>query len=117
MLALQISAEDFKVTRGTVTLNCGVGNPIITKAYLGDVPKGIVIDGLFSDWDEVKNHIIKFENQEISFRFSAGFTCMIKSCTKEDLIHASDTALYYAKKHGKDQIIYYNDISEEVDKI
>jgi len=60
--------------------------------------------------NQVKNKIIIFEGNEISFTFSAGLVCVQKSFSKEDLINAADQALYYAKKHGKDQIIAYHDI-------
>jgi diguanylate cyclase (GGDEF)-like protein len=59
---------------------------------------------------QVKNKIINFEHNEISFTFSAGLVCVQKSFSKDDLINAADQALYYAKKHGKDQIVAYHDL-------
>jgi diguanylate cyclase (GGDEF)-like protein len=61
--------------------------------------------------NQVINEIITFEGKKISFTFSAGVACIQKSFSKDDLIHASDQALYYAKEHGKDQIIVYEEIA------
>jgi diguanylate cyclase (GGDEF)-like protein len=60
--------------------------------------------------NQVRNRIITFEDTEISFTFSAGLVCIQKSFSKDDLINAADQALYYAKKHGKDKIVTYQEI-------
>jgi len=59
---------------------------------------------------QVKEKVIVFENNQISFTFSAGVACIQQSFSKEDLINAADQALYYAKEHGKDQVIVYEEI-------
>jgi len=64
--------------------------------------------------EQVKNKIISFESKEITFTFSAGLACVQKSFSKSDLIGAADHALYYAKDHGKDQIIVYKDIESKI---
>jgi diguanylate cyclase (GGDEF)-like protein len=62
---------------------------------------------------QVKDSIIAFEKMQITFTFSAGISCVQKSFSKSDLINAADEALYYAKKHGKDQVIVYEEIKAE----
>ena len=64
---------------------------------------------------QVKNNTISFENKEITFTFSAGLVCVQKSFSKEDLISAADQALYYAKNHGKDQIVEYEEVKSKLD--
>jgi diguanylate cyclase (GGDEF)-like protein len=59
---------------------------------------------------QVKETVIDFENRNITFTFSAGIACVHRSLSKKKLIHSADQALYYAKKHGKDQVIVYEDI-------
>jgi diguanylate cyclase len=59
---------------------------------------------------QVKETIIAFESHKISFTFSAGVSCVQKTFTKEDLINTADQALYYAKRHGKDQVVVYNEM-------
>jgi len=59
---------------------------------------------------QVKEKVIVFENTQISFTYSAGVACIQQSFSKEDLINAADQALYYAKEHGKDQVIVYEEI-------
>jgi len=75
----------------------------------GDKPENIklFIDRIRS---QVKNKVITFEDKQISFTFSAGLACIQKSFSKEDLVGAADQALYHAKKHGKDQVIMYQEI-------
>lgn len=59
---------------------------------------------------EAREKVIIFEDQKISFTFSAGLVCIQKSFSKDDLISAADQALYHAKKRGKNQIVAYQDI-------
>jgi diguanylate cyclase (GGDEF)-like protein len=59
---------------------------------------------------QVREKILIFEDRKISFTFSAGLVCIQKSFSKNDLIRAADQALYHAKKHGKNQIVVYQDI-------
>jgi diguanylate cyclase (GGDEF)-like protein len=59
---------------------------------------------------QVKETVIAFEDKKITFRFSAGIACVNKASSKADLINAADQALYFAKQHGKDQVIVYEDI-------
>ena len=63
---------------------------------------------------QVKNKIISFEGKEITFAFSAGLVCVQKSFSISDLINAADQALYYAKNHGKDQIVVYKEIESKL---
>jgi diguanylate cyclase (GGDEF)-like protein len=63
---------------------------------------------------QVKNKIISFEGKEITFAFSAGLVCVQKSFSKSDIINAADQALYYAKNHGKDQIVVYKEIESKI---
>jgi diguanylate cyclase (GGDEF)-like protein len=62
---------------------------------------------------QVKETIITFENEQITFTFSAGISCVKKSFSITDLINTAYEALYYAKKHGKDQVIIYEDIKSK----
>jgi diguanylate cyclase len=62
---------------------------------------------------QVKDHTIIFEKKQISFTFSAGISSVSKSSSQEDLINSADQALYHAKKHGKDQVIVYDEIVNE----
>jgi len=59
---------------------------------------------------QVKETIITFEDHQITFTFSAGIACVHKTVSKDELINSADQALYYAKRHGKDQVIIYEDI-------
>jgi diguanylate cyclase (GGDEF)-like protein len=59
---------------------------------------------------QVKEEVITFEKSQITFTFSAGVACVQSAFSKDDLINAADQALYYAKEHGKDQIIVYEDV-------
>ena len=58
----------------------------------------------------MREKVIIFEDQKISFTFSAGLVCIQKSFSIDDLISAADQALYHAKNHGKNQIVAYQDI-------
>ena len=64
---------------------------------------------------QVKDHTVIFENEHIFFTFSAGISCVQKSFSTNDLINAADQALYYAKKHGKDQSVVYEEIKSKID--
>lgn len=57
--------------------------------------------------NQVSETSVIFENHEIRFTFSAGFSCIRKGISGSDLVEAADAALYYAKKHGKDRIVSY----------
>jgi diguanylate cyclase (GGDEF)-like protein len=59
--------------------------------------------------NQVKNNIVRNGKEEIRFTFSAGIASMHGKLSAEHLIEATDAALYFAKKHGKDQIIIFDD--------
>lgn len=63
---------------------------------------------------QVKDEVISYENKKITFTFSAGLVCIRKTFSKDDLISAADQALYYAKNHGKDQIVIYRNIESKI---
>jgi diguanylate cyclase (GGDEF)-like protein len=63
---------------------------------------------------QVKEKVVEFENKQITFTFSAGISCVQKKFSKTELINTADEALYYAKKHGKDQVVVYDDIKSEI---
>jgi diguanylate cyclase (GGDEF)-like protein len=59
--------------------------------------------------NEIKDTVVSYKKIKINFTFSAGIACMNQKYSKEQLIEAADKALYYAKQHGKDQVIVYED--------
>jgi len=63
---------------------------------------------------QVKDEVISYENKKITFTFSAGLVCIRKTFSTDDLISAADQALYYAKNHGKDQIVIYENIESKI---
>ncbi|TFG98406.1 MAG: diguanylate cyclase [Calditrichales bacterium] len=63
---------------------------------------------------QVRRKKIQFENQQIRFAFSAGTAFMRDNYSMTQLIQSADAALYYAKKHGKDQVISYETIEPDL---
>lgn len=41
------------------------------------------------------------------------FECQTRTYTIEDVFTNADSALYYAKEHGRNQLIIYNEIEKE----
>ena len=44
------------------------------------------------------------------------FECYSSTYTVENVFSNADSALYYAKEHGRNQLIIYNDIHEDNDE-
>jgi diguanylate cyclase (GGDEF)-like protein len=56
---------------------------------------------------EVRETVVKFENKEIRFTFSAGIETLSEEMTTENLIRRADAALYFAKANGRNQVIVF----------
>ena len=53
-------------------------------------------------------------NTEKTVTMSCGlFECQTRTYTIEDVFTNADSALYYAKEHGRNQLIVYNEIEKE----
>lgn len=58
----------------------------------------------------IRNINVKYKNHSINFTFSAGISVINNDTTADQLIRNADSALYYAKSNGKNQIAIYNRI-------
>lgn len=62
----------------------------------------------------IRNLNISYKNQKISFTFSAGISVINHQINAEQLVRYADSALYYAKTNGKNQIAIYNRIKSSI---
>ena len=66
---------------------------------------------------EVRKMISEYRfdfNTEKTVTMSCGlFECQTRTYTIEDVFTNADSALYYAKEHGRNQLIVYNEIEKE----
>lgn len=62
----------------------------------------------------IRNLNVKYKNHTINFTFSAGISVISSQVTADQLIRNADSALYYAKSNGKNQIAIYNRIKSLV---
>jgi len=59
---------------------------------------------------------VNYNDQEISFTFSAGISVINNETSEEQIIRNADSALYFAKSHGKNQIAVYSRIKSLLKK-
>ena len=57
-----------------------------------------------------RNLKINYQDQEIGFTFSAGISVINHETNEEQIIQNADSALYFAKSNGKNQIAVYSRI-------
>ncbi len=63
---------------------------------------------------DLMNQNIKIEDETIDFHASIGIAKYPQDATThDDLMKRADEALYYAKKHGKNMYMYYENLPEE----
>lgn len=58
---------------------------------------------------KIHNTVVKYKNDLIKFKFSAGIAMMKDGLSAEQLVRNADAALYYAKTHGRDKIICFDE--------
>jgi diguanylate cyclase (GGDEF)-like protein len=56
---------------------------------------------------KVRDTVVIFENKEIRFTISAGIETLTENLSMDQLIRNADAALYFAKSHGRDQVIVF----------
>ena len=59
---------------------------------------------------EVRNTEITFEKKKIKFTFSGGISVSNEVSSVTELIKQADSALYFAKNNGRNQIIIYDEL-------
>lgn len=64
----------------------------------------------------IRNMKIKYKKHEIKFTFSAGISVINRDATAEQLIRNADSALYYAKSGGKNQVAVYSRVKSLLKK-
>jgi len=57
--------------------------------------------------DQTRNLVVRYEDNEIEFTFSAGIAVMKKGMSKKQLIRHADAALYFAKGQGRNNVCVY----------
>ncbi len=58
---------------------------------------------------QVHNTDVKYKGETIKFKFSAGIAVLNNDLSGDQLVRNADAALYYAKTHGRDKIICFDD--------
>jgi len=64
----------------------------------------------------IRNLQIKYKNYTINFTFSAGISVIKNEVSAKQLVRNADSALYYAKSNGKNQIAIYSRIKSLIKK-
>ncbi len=59
---------------------------------------------------------VKYKNHSIGFTFSAGISVINNETSAEQLVRNADSALYYSKSQGKNQIAIYSRIKSSIKK-
>lgn len=78
-----------------------------------NIPRQKVIEKLQEIRQIISGYRFDFDNEK-SITISCGlFECHTCTYSIEDVFNNADSALYYAKEHGKNQLVVYNDIKEK----
>lgn len=60
--------------------------------------------------EEIKGHLVVFEDKELHINVSIGIASYPKNChNPKDLLDSADKAMYYSKRNGRGRITVYND--------
>ncbi len=77
---------------------------------LRDKPKQDVINTLEEMRKSIENTTFEYQNQKFKITTSFGVNYVKKDILFDQAIHYCDEALYFAKKNGRNQTVYYDDI-------
>ena len=78
-----------------------------------NTPRHKVVEKLQEIRQMISEYKFDFDNEK-SITMSCGlFECRTLTYSVEDVFNNADKALYYAKEHGKNQLVVYNEINKE----
>ncbi len=80
---------------------------VIIAAGAGMIDAGKIADRIRK---QIEKSVIKFGDKEININISAGISTwpVCKTSTGAELVSFADRALYYAKEHGRNQIVIFD---------
>jgi diguanylate cyclase (GGDEF)-like protein len=95
-------------------------NTIFVSRYGGEefafifinTPKTNVIESLQKIRSSVCNLAFDFDEKKVVTMSGGLFECDTCTYSVENIFNNADTALYYAKEHGKNQLIIYNELEQ-----